>query len=415
MARQTNRLSARTVSTTQKPGLHPDGGGLYLQVTANQARSWVYRYMLNRRAREMGLGSADVVTLAEARALAAEARKMRATGIDPIEARTEERARDRLGAAASITFKEAATAYIRAHRTGWRNAKHADQWQATLQTYAYPIIGSQPVQHVDTALVLKVLEPIWSEKPETASRVRGRIEAVLDREIALGHRPDPNPARWRGNLDHALPRRSRVRAVKHHPALPYGEIGAFMAALRERTSVSAAALEFLILTAARTGEVLGTTWTEFDLHAMVWTVPADRMKSGREHRVPLSKPAITVLERMAVLRGETDTEAFVFPGGRVGKPLSNMALLAVLRHMGRGDLTTHGFRSTFRDWAAERTGYPREVAEAALAHAVPDRTEAAYRRGDLFDKRRRLMDAWAETCSVVQPAGEVVVFDAAAG
>ena len=413
MARQLNRLTARAVMSARRSGLYPDGGGLYLQVTgAGDAisRSWVYRYMLDRQAREMGLGSLDLVSLSEARERAQEARKLRANGVDPIEARREERARARLGEASAITFKQAAESYIRAHKAGWRNAKHAKQWQATLKTYVYPHIGTQPVQLIDTSLILKILTPIWSTKPETASRVRGRVEAVLDREIALGHRAQPNPARWRGNLDHALPRRNKVRRVRHHAALPYAEIGDFVATLRQRDSISAAALEFTILTAARTGEVIGATWGEINLDAKVWTLPAERMKGEREHRVPLTAPALSVLKRMAEVREDESDDAFVFPGGKAKKSLSNMAMSAVLRHLDRTDLTVHGFRSTFRDWAAERTTIPGEVAEAALAHTVSDRVEAAYRRGDLFEKRRKLMQLWATACGSLEKSGEVLEF-----
>ena len=352
----------------------------------------------------MGLGSLNVVGLAEARERAMEARKLRAQGADPIEARMQERAKARLGAATSITFKEAAAAYIKAHQASWRNKKHAAQWAATLETYAYPILGTQPVQLIDAKLIIDVLEPIWSAKPETASRVRGRVEAILDREIALGRRLGPNPARWRGNLDHTLPKRTKVRKIRHHPALPYSETGEFMTLLRQRDSVSAAALEFVILTAARTGEVIGALWGEIDEMAKVWTVPAERMKGDIEHRVPLSAPALAVIARMRDVRNSE----YVFPGATKEKPLSNMALLSVLRHLKRNDITVHGFRSTFRDWAAERSQFPREVIEMALAHAISDQTEAAYRRGDLFDKRCRLMDAWAKACSTVQTSGEII-------
>lgn len=308
-----------------------------------------------------------------------------------------------------MTFDACAAAYIGAHETGWRNAKHRDQWRNTLSTYANPVFGSRPVQAIDVGLVMKALEPIWQTKPETASRLRGRIEAVLDWATVRGYRQGDNPARWRGHLDKLLPARNKIRSVEHHAALPYDETAEFLAMLRSQEGIGARALEFLILTAARTGEVIGAQRDEIDLDEKVWIVPAARMKAGREHRVPLSPAAVAVLERMK----ESCEGDFVFPGGRRNKPLSNMALLAVLRRMGRGDLTAHGFRSTFRDWAAERTNFPREVAEAALAHTVGDKVEAAYRRGDLFDKRRQLMEAWARF-SAIGKAPEVVPLTARA-
>lgn len=414
--RTIGRLSALAVSRTKKPGMYADGGGLWLQVTEGAPdehgrrpinRSWIFRYMLHSRARAMGLGPLHTVSLADARERATHARRQRLDGIDPIEARKAAMTAARLDAAKSITFADCATRYIEAHKAGWRNEKHADQWTSTLDTYAAPIIGKLPVQSVDVGLVLKVLEPIWRTKPETASRVRGRIEAVLDWASARGYRAGENPARWRGHLEQLLPARAKVRKVQHHPALPYAELGSFMAALRAEEGVAARALDFTILTAARTSEVLNARWEEFDLDAKVWTVPGERMKAGRSHRVPLSSAAIATLEAMREIR-ERDHPC-VFPGGKRGKPLSNMAMLKVLERMKRNDLTAHGFRSTFRDWAAERTNYPREVAEGALAHVVADKVEAAYRRGDLFDKRRRLMDEWAKFCALVPKAqGEVV-------
>jgi integrase len=378
--------------------MYADGGGLYLQVTEGGA-SWIYRYMLNKRAREMGLGPVALFGLSEARAKALDARRLRHEGIDPIEARKAARARERLDAAKAVTFQECAEAYIKAHRMGWRNGKHTAQWEATLATYARPIMGALPVQAIDTALVLKVLEPIWAAKPETASRLRGRIESILDWAKVRGYREGENPARWRGHLDKLLPARSKVRKVEHHAALPYDELPGFLVALREHQGFVARALEFTILTAARTGETMGARWNEFDLLDKTWTVPAGRMKAGREHRVPLSARVLAILQEMHAHRSADD--GFVFPGGKPGKPLSNMAFLMHLRRTGRGDgdLTTHGFRSSFRDWVAERTSFPSEVAELALAHAVGNPVEAAYRRGDLFEKRRRLMQQWGTFCT----------------
>jgi integrase len=310
-----------------------------------------------------------------------------------------------------MTFKQCAEAHIKAHRAGWRNAKHAAQWESTLATYAEPIMGALPVQVIDTALVMKVLEQevrdtpkepavaLWTAKPETTSRLRGRMESILDWAKVRGYREGENPARWRGHLDKLLPARSKVRKVEHHAALPYPLLPGFLAALRQQEGVAARALELTILTAARTGETIKAAWGEIDLVAKVWTVSSHRMKSGKEHRVPLSGRALAILEEMRPFRHTDATDAFVFPGGKPGKALSNMAFLMLLRRIGRDDLTAHGFRSTFRDWAAERTNFPAEVPEMALAHAVSDRTVAAYNRSDLFERRRRLMQQWATFCN----------------
>ncbi len=404
MARQIGRLSALAVSRAKKPGMYADGGGLYLQVSASGARSWIYRFMIDGTTGWMGLGPLHDVTLADARVAAFEARKLRRAGINPIKARYDVRAEARREPARSTTFPDAAERYMEAHKAGWRNAKHADQWRNTLETYAYPVFGPLPVQGVDVALVMKVLEPIWATKPETASRVRGRIESILDWASARGYRLGENPARWRGHLENLLPRRSKVQKVKHHPALPYGEIGAFMVDLRRQEGTAASALNFLVLTACRTGEVIGARWGEFNVQEASWTVPAERVKSGREHRVPLSPAALTIINAMQDVRATEHGGGFVFPGGKWGRPLSDAALWAALKRTGRSNLTVHGFRSTFRDWAAERTNYPREAAEMALGHAVGDKVEAAYRRGDLFEKRRKMMDAWADYCGTVHEA-----------
>jgi integrase len=400
-----HRLSAVKVASLKQRGMYADGGGLYLQVSENGSRSWIFRFKQNGRSRDMGLGSLTAVSLATARGIAADCRRKRSAGLDPIENRKAERLQAQLAAARSMTFDQCRDAFIEAHKSAWRNAKHRAQWTNSLATYVSPVFGSLPIQSVDVAFVTKVLEPIWSTKPETASRVRGRIERVLDWAKVRGFRQGENPARWRGHLDALLPARSKVRKVKHHAALPYVQIGAFMAALRTREAVAARALEFTILTATRTGEVLGARWNEIDFQAKVWVVPANRMKSGREHRVPLSRPAISVLKEMQARHQED----LVFPGDRRGKSLSNMAMQMMLRRMDRADLTAHGFRSTFRDWAAECTNFPAEVAEAALAHVVGDKVEAAYRRGDLFEKRRRLMDAWATYCQTASGKGGAVI------
>jgi integrase len=412
-------LSALKVTRINEPGMYLDGRGLYLQVVAaptadephRVTKSWIFRYALNGRPRKMGLGSAHDVTLAQARAKAADARKQAKEGIDPIDDRhvkvVAKDAAEAKAAARAVTFDQCADTYIAAHEAGWRNAKHRQQWRNTLATYASPVFGKLAVGEVDTAMVLKVIEPVWAKKLETASRVRNRIENILDYARVSGYRTGENPARWRGHLDHLLPARSRVRTVKHHAALPYAQVGAFMTELREREAVAARALEFAILTAARTGEVIGARWSEIDLQAKVWTVPEERMKGGREHRVPLSGVALAVLRRLQLaLQDNTD---YVFPGDRRAT-LSNMALLMLLRRMDRVDLTAHGFRSTFRTWAAERSRFPREVVEAALAHVVGDKTETAYQRGDLFEKRRQLMAAWAEFCSKPAAPGQVLEF-----
>ena len=408
MAR-TGKLTALKTDKVKASGYYGDGGGLFLQVSRYGTKSWVFRFKANGRLREMGLGSLDTYSLAEARERARNCRKLRDEGKDPIEERNAARLAVKLEATKAITFEQCAERHIAAHRAGWRNGKHRDQWSSTLETYVNPIIGALPVQAIDTTLVMKAVEPIWNEKPETASRVRGRIEAILDWATARGFRAGENPARWRGHLDKLLPKKTKVRRIEHHAALPYREIAAFVAELRSQEGIAARALEFAILTAARTGEVIGALWGELDLAVRLWTIPAERMKADKEHRVPLSDAAIAILEDLQRVR-QGD---YVFPGGRAGRPISNMAMTMTLRRMGRGELTVHGFRSSFRDWAAERTGFPAEVAEMALAHAVSDKVEAAYRRGDLFQKRRQLMDAWARYCATPAPAGKVVSFAAA--
>jgi integrase len=388
--------------------MYADGDGLYLQISAGGATSWTYRYMLHGSRREMGLGAYPTVTLSAARLKAADARLLRGDGVDPIDARGNARAKARLEAARSITFKKAAEEYMAAHKDEWSNAKHAAQWRTTLETYVYPVFGSLPVQNVDVTFVMRAVEPIWGTKRETASRVRGRIEAVLDWATAYGYRSGENPARWRGHMKNLLAKLSKKQQVEHHPALPYGDMGAFMASLRRQEGTAASALEFLILTAARAGEAAGARWGEVNIEEALWAVPAERVKSGRGHRVPLSPAALAVVNSMKEVRAPERDDGFVFPGGRRGRPLSDAALRAVLKRLRRSDVTVHGFRSTFRDWAAERTNYPREVAEMALGHAVGDKVEAAYLRTDLFQKRRRLMVEWSRFCRSGAKAGEVI-------
>ena len=382
------KLTARAAATT-KPGRYGDGRGLYLAVSATSARKWVFRFTIAGRVTEMGLGNA-AVSLAQAREKAAEARKLVAAGVNPIEARREA---GRLKAG-KPTFGQCADALLEAKSPEWRNDKHRAQWKMTLETYASRL-WSVPVDAVDTEAVLGVLQPIWQSKPETASRLRGRIETVLDAARAKGHvtRNEANPARWRGHLDKLLPKRQKLTRG-HHAAMAFDDVPEFIGKLREREAVAALALEFAILTAARSGEVLGARWAEIDLDAKVWTVPATRMKAGREHRVPLSGRALAILETLAAAR----TGDFVFPGQKTGKPLSGMAMEMVLRRMKVDDVTVHGFRSAFRDWCGEATSFPRELAEAALAHVAGDATERAYRRGDALEKRRGLMEAWAGFC-----------------
>jgi integrase len=397
MARQVERLTALGVQKRHKQGYHADGAGLYLQVSASGSKSWVFRYTLRGKAREMGIGSLQDVSLLEARQKASDARKLARDGVDPIETRDARQRAQTLQTARGITFDTCAERYIEAHSPGWRNVKHAAQWESTLETYASPIFGSLSVQEVDTAMVMKVLEPLWTSKTETASRVRGRIESVLDWATVRGHRIGENPARWRGHLDKLLPKRSKVAKVKHHEALPYSDIGPFMRELRKRSGMAPRALEFIILTAARVSEGVNTQWPEIDLQRRLWIVPAERMKSRREHRVPLSDAAVKLLK---ALKEEKQSE-YVFPGWRIDKPLTIAAPLTLLDDMKHAELTVHGFRSTFRDWAAEQTSFPRELAEAALAHVLSDKTEAAYQRGDLLERRRLMMQSWAEYCARV--------------
>lgn len=378
--------------------MYADGGGLYLQVRNSTSKSWIFRYKLGGRAREMGLGSLALVSLANARELANEARKQCFDGTDPIESKREQRAEHvaEQREARVPTFDEATSAYLLSNSAAWKNAKHTKQWSSTLKTYASPHFGKWPVDQIDLGAVLKALQPIWTTKTETAGRVRGRIEAVLDWSTVLGHRSGDNPARWRGNLDKVLPMQSRVSKVKHHAALPFDAVPAFVRDLSQRTETSARALLFTVLTAARTSEVLGMRWSEIDLDKAVWTVPAARMKAGRVHRVPLAVPVVALLQELA----QGASNDLVFPGPRDDRPLSINAMPAVLKRMKMVDVTVHGFRSSFRDWAAEKTDTANEVVEAALAHTIGNKVEAAYRRGDLFEKRQTLMASWATFISM---------------
>jgi integrase len=375
------------------PGMHGDGDGLWLRVVTKERRSWLFRYQRRGKPREMGLGGFPDVSLAEARTKVQAARKQLANDIDPIDQRAAERQAEAAERAHATIFAEAAKAYIEANETGWRSDKSATQWRNSLAAYAEPVLGKMACSVIETDDVLKVLKPIWAEKPETAARVRRRIEAVLSYAKAHGWRSGENPAAWRDHLALVLPPRSKVAPVVHYAALDWREAPAFMADLRAREGMGARALEFAILTAVRSGEVRGAQWAEIDLERAEWTIPAERMKAGQPHRVPLSEPTLVLLREQAKLK---DGSGLVFLGQRKGTPMSDMTLTAVLRRMGKGDLTAHGFRSTFRDWAAETTGHPNHVVEMALAHSVSSAVEAAYRRGDLFEKRRVLMTDWAD-------------------
>lgn len=409
MARGLNLLSERfTKKNDLKPGIYSDGGGLCLQVSAFETKAWVYRYMIAGRARKMGLGDFELVTLAEAREARRVAYALVKDGKDPINERAARKAALAAETAKALTFAECAEGYIDAHKAGWKSAKHAGQWRATLETYAYPVIGKLQVQDIVTAHIEKILRPIWTEKTETASRVRGRIEKVLDRAKALGLRAGDNPARWTGHLSELFPAKSQVAPVEHHPALPYAELPAFMEKLRTRNSVSARALEYTILTACRTGDTIGATAAELK-DGDVWVVPKERVKGKkgarkRDHVIPLSTRALAVLGYMP--KGK-----FLFPGESDHGGLSNAAMSELLKGMGYSPdyATVHGFRSTFKDWCSDMTSFPNEMSEIALAHTVSDKTEAAYRRGDMIEKRRRMMEAWAKYCTSKPVAGSNVV------
>ena len=406
MGRQQQRLSALEVSKLTKPGLYGDGGGLTLQITPNGVKSWLFRYMMSGKPFGMGLGPTHTVSLAEARQKALAARKLLIVGINPLAAKKQDQAATALANAKMMTFDQCAKAYILAHKAGWKNAKHADQWTNTLKTYASSVFGHLPVAEIDTGSVVKCLAPIWESKTETASRLRGRIESVLGWATTSGYRTGENPARWKGHLDNLLATISKTGRTKHHPSLPWQRIGAFVSALRERDGISARAVEFVILTACRSGEVRGARWSELNIESKVWTVPGARMKAKREHEVPLSDAALALLKSMPK-NGD-----LVFVGTKA-QQLSDMALTAVLRRMNGEDpptwvdvngegITVHGFRSSFRMWAAETTSYPREVAEHALAHQLPDAVERAYQRGSQFAKRAALMTEWSVYCNKVQ-------------
>lgn len=398
MRRTLHKLNPKAIEAINGPGLYGDGGGLGLRVYPHGGRAWTMRYMFEGRAREMGLGSLADVKLARARELAAQARSALAEGRDPLAEREKVAAARAAEAARTTTFESFARSFIERHRAAWKNPKHAAQWLATLEAYAFPKIGKVAVGDVNTNMVLDVLEPIWVSKTETARRLRGRMEKIFNAARALKKRESENPALWRGNLAELLPKPKEVREVLHHASLGYVALPGFMAKLGTQPGDAARALRFAILTAARTGEVIGATWDEIDFEKRVWTVPKTRMKAKREHRVPLSAPTIAILKEQHALREAEGIDLtgnhYIF--GLPGTGLSNGAMLALLDRMDvRGTITTHGMRSTFRTWVAEQTAYPREVAEAALAHSNPDETEAAYQRSDFFERRRALMAEWS--------------------
>jgi len=409
-----NALKVAHLVRKKKPGHYGDGGGLYLAISRWGTASWTFRYRVGGRRgplREMGLGSFDTWNLAEARERARKQRQLRDEGRDPLEERRAEREKKKLEEAKAMTFKACAEAYIKAHAVSW-SKRHADEWPRSLGEYVYPMFGELPVQAVDVGLVMKALEPIWQTKTVTAGRVRGRIESVLDWATARRYRAGENPARWRGHLENLLPRVDKVRRVEHLPALPYDQVPSFMEELRGLDGVTARALEFAILTAGRTGEIVHARWDEFDNpnDAKIRTILGERMKSGKEHKIPLSEPAAAIVKQMSAVR----CSDFVFPGQKPGRPFEASAMMALLRRW-RPGTTVHGFRSAFSDWCAERTNFPAEVREMALAHAVGNKVEEAYRRGDLFEKRRQLAEAWAKFLATPVPASDNVISIAAAG
>ena len=384
--------TAKEWKSIAEPGFHGDGGGLYLSIVG-KSRTWMFRYKRAGKGHWMGLGPDSLVSLADARDAAIDGRRLLRQGVDPIEAR---RAAKAATSASTKSFEAAADEYISAHKAGWKNEKHGKQWRATLEAYAFPLFGNKPVDSITVDHVLEALTPIWATKPETASRVRGRIENALDYAKSRGWRAGDNPARWKGHIDHLLPARAKMARVVHHAALSWADLPAVMGKLADAGGTGALCLRFTVLTAARSGEARGARWSEIDLARKIWTVPPNRMKAAAEHRVPLSDAAVAILKAVAPL--QTADDGLVFHGGRKDKPLSDVAVSKALAAVSDG-VTVHGMRSSFRDWAAERTSYPREVAEAALAHANRDKVEAAYRRSDLFEQRARLMRDWATFCT----------------
>ncbi|MGR9053736.1 MAG: tyrosine-type recombinase/integrase [Gammaproteobacteria bacterium] len=404
MGWSSNKLSVRKVMALNQPGWYGDGGGLWLKVTEAGTKSWVFRYQRFKKAQVVGLGSAVDVSLSEAREKAQECRKTLRGGSDPLRVKREQAIAVRRENQDLMTFEQCAVRYVASHRAGWKNPKHIQQWENTLRDYAYPIIGKFPVRDIDTALVMRVLEPIWLEKNETATRLRGRLENILSWAAVQGYRSTDNPAQWKGHLCNLLAKPSKVQKPVHHKALPYADMHDFILALRSHDDLSARALEFLILTAARTNEVIGAQWHEIDFDARLWIVPAVRMKAEREHRVPLSSRAFEIVKALAQLK----ISDFVFPGRAKAGGLSTATMDQLLQSKMGYDCTVHGFRSTFRDWAAERTHYPHDLCEMALAHTIKNKAEAAYRRGDMIEKRRKLAEDWLKYIETPMPVGNVV-------
>ena len=401
-------LTALDVRARSEPGYHPDKDGLYLSISKSGAKSWIFKYDFQGKRHEIGLGSVKAVSLSHARQKTLECRRQILEGINPLLAKIKAKQQSALERARTVTFDECAAAYIKAHKETWKNPKHVQQWENTLETYASPVIGQLSVAGVNTSMIVRILNPIWKSKTVTAIRVRARIERVLDWARVAGYRTGDNPARWKGYLDKMLAAPNKVAKTNHFAALPWPEIATFMTVLRQQQGISARAVEFAILTATRSGEVRCATWSEINTDEAVWTIPAQRMKAGKKHRVPLSAQALSLLKAMP------QVNEYIFPGSKEGKPLSDMSLTAVLRRMGRKDITVHGFRSTFRDWCAEFSDFDRTVAEHALAHKLPDKTEAAYQRGDMLGKRAALMTAWADYCDEKQSNSNVISLPIAA-
>ena len=416
MARVIGKLTTLAIGRAKKKGLYGDGGGLWLQVGATGSKSWLFRFVVNGKAHGMGLGALNAVTLAEARLKATDCRKLLAAGFDPLDAKKEKQVQSRLAAAKGTTFEACAKAYIEAHKASWKDALYAKKWDQSLAKYVYPVMGRLPVQIVDTTLIMKVLEPVWQKKTTAAKRLRSRIECILDWAKVREYRQGDNPARWRGHLENLLANPSKLIKVKHFAALSYAKINGFLQSLERMGGLGAQALKLLIFTACRSNEVFSATWDEIDFENKVWTIPAERMKTGKEHRVPLTAPALAILKerrREGQTLGDNDAEPspYVFSSPSGEGCISNEIMLAVLKRMKRFDITVHGFRSSFRDWAAEQTNFTREVAEAALAHTVGNQVEAAYRRSDLFEKRRLMMEKWARYCQQVPAEGRSKVLE----
>jgi integrase len=403
MAKTVDILTPLEIKKKTKPGYYRDGPNLYLQITKEGVKSWLLRYMINGKAANMGLGATHTISVAEAREKALQARKLLLEGIDPCQQKKDQKAAKRIAEAKVMTFDQCATAYISAHRAEWRNPKHALQWESTISTYASPLFGKLPVAEIDTGLIVKCLAPIWESKHETATRLRGRIESILGWAKTSEYRTGNNPAAWKDHLENLLAKINKSSKVVHHPALPYSDVAEFMVTLRQQEGLGARALEFAILCASRSNEVRGATWSEIDLEKKEWIIPKTRMKAGKEHSVPLSDEAVNLLKKLPRFE---DCE-IVFPSPRL-KHFSDAVFSALLERMGRKDITAHGFRSSFRDWAGEISTFPKETIEAAMAHRLKDKAEAAYARGTLFEKRRLLMESWANYCNTKPGKSNVV-------